>query len=106
MNETLQKMREWSKCDYVIVYYTLFGSISAFFTKQADVSILLPQKLNLLIRVAKLVDQVVIGLEILKHWQHFKVHEMSIARYLGSNKIDLLKKEVESLTEITFKAVL
>lgn len=41
-------------------------------------------------------DAVIIRVEIIEHWQQLKVHEISLERYLGERKMELLKREVES----------
>lgn len=105
LNEALQKAGVGSKVRFCHVRYAPSGSISALLTEQADASMLLPQQSNLLVRAAKSVDQAVIGVETLEHWQRLKVHGMSLARYLGPNKMDFLKREVESSTGINLKAV-
>ena len=45
------------------------------------------------------------GLEILEHWQRLKVHGMSLERYMGEGKMELLKREVESSTGIELKTI-
>ncbi len=45
----------------------------------------------MLIRAAKSIDEKVIGIEALERWQKLKVQEMSLARYLGDGKIELLR---------------
>ncbi len=45
-------------------------------------------------------DSAVVGVEVLEHWQRLKVHGMSLERYLGGGKIEVLKREVESSTGI------
>ena len=52
-----------------------------------------------------MVDDAIVGGEILEQWQCFKIHGMSLNRYLGSGKLELLKKEVESLTNIQLKTI-
>ena len=47
-----------------------------------------------------MVDQDIVGVEILEHWQCLNVHRMSLERYLGEGSMDLLKREVESSTGI------
>lgn len=54
-------------------------------------------------RAAKLVDDAVVGVEIIEHWQRLKVHKISLARYPGPDKMELFKKEVKSSTGIAFK---
>ena len=66
---------------------------------------LLPQRSNLLIRAAKTVDDVLVEIEIFEQWQCLKVHGMSLDRYLGSGKLELLKREVESSTGIQLKTM-
>ena len=43
--------------------------------------------------------------EVLEHWQRLKVHGMSLDRYLGEEKMELLKREVELSTGIKLKAL-
>lgn len=45
------------------------------------------------------------GVEVLEHWQRLKIHRMPLERYLGEGKMELLKREVESATEIQLKTV-
>lgn len=66
---------------------------------------LLPQQSNFLIRAAKIVDNAVVGVEGLEQWQRLKVHGLSLERYLGSGKVELLKREVESSTGISLKTM-
>ena len=60
----------------------------------------------MLIRAAKSIDKKVIGIEALKYWQRFKVHEMSLAQYLGEGKMELLCQEIESFIRIQLKTLL
>ena len=46
-----------------------------------------------------------VGVEILEHWQRLKVHGMSLDRYLGDGKIELLRRKVKSSTGIKLKAL-
>ena len=46
-----------------------------------------------------------IRIEILEHWQKLKVHKMPLERYLGERKMELLKREVESVAEIQLKTM-
>ena len=74
-------------------------------TEKADAIILLSQRSNMLIRAAKRVDDAVVGVEILEQWQRLKVHGMSLERYLGPGKLELLRREVESSTGIPLKTM-
>ena len=79
--------------------------MSALLTEKADATMFLPQRSNLLIRAAKTVDDAVVGVEILEQWQRLKVHGMSLERYLGPGKLELLRREVESSTGILLKTM-
>ena len=65
---------------------------------------LLFQQSNLLIQAVKTIDNAVIKIEVFKLWQCLKVHDMSLNRYLGPEKIGLLKREGEFSTGILLKA--
>lgn len=104
LNEALQKAGVETKVRFSRVRYAPSGSISALLTEKADAAMLLPQRSNLLIRAAKTVDDAVVGVEVLERWQRLKVHGMSLERYLGPGKMELLKREVESSTGIPLKA--
>lgn len=41
--------------------------------------------------------------EIIEHWQCLKVNKISLARYLGPDKMELFKKEVKFSTGIMLK---
>ena len=105
LNEALQKAGVESKTRFIRVKYAPSGSISAFLTEKSDATMLLPQRSNMLIRAAKAIDDVVIGIEILEHWHRLKVHRMSLDRYLGPGNMELLKREVESSTGISLKTI-
>ena len=100
LNESLQKAGVDPKVRFSRVRYAPSGSVSALLLEKADATTLLPQRSNLLSRAAKTVDDAVVGVEILEQWQRLKVHGMSLDRYLGSGKLELLKREVESSTGI------
>lgn len=105
LNEALQKAGEAQDIRFSRVRYAPSGAISALLTEKADAGLLVPRWSNLLIRAAKSVDTLVVGVEILEHWQRLKVHGMPLERYLGDGKMDLLKREVESSTGIQLKTV-
>ena len=65
---------------------------------------LFSQQSNLLIQVAKIVNDVVVRVETLKQWQCLKVYNMLLESYLIQEKIRFLKKKVESLTSILRQA--
>lgn len=105
LNEALQKAGVESKVRFSRLQYAPSGSVSALLTEKTDATMILPQRSNLLIRAAKTIDDVVVGVEILEQWQRLKVHGMSFKRYLEPGKLELLKKEVESLTGIPLKTM-
>ena len=105
LNEALQKAGVDSKVRFCRVRYAPSGSISALLTEKADVTMLLPQQSNMLIRAAKAVDDAVVGVEILEQWQRFKVLGMPLERYLGPGKLEILRREVESSTGILLKTM-
>lgn len=73
--------------------------------EKADAAMFLPNQSNLLIQVAKAVDDAVVGVEILEQWQRPKVHEISLGRYLEPGKMEPLKRKVQSLTSIPLKTM-
>ncbi len=105
LNEALQKAGEGLDTRFIRVKYALSGAISALLTEQANVGVLLSRLSNLLIRTAKTVNPAIVGVEILEHWQRLKVHGMSLERYLGEGKMELLKREVESSMGIQLKTL-
>lgn len=52
-----------------------------------------------------MVDNEVVGVEIMEHLQCFKIYGMSLARYLKLDKIELFKKKDESSIGIELKAI-
>lgn len=78
------------------------GGIYAFQSKD-NAKLLILRLSNILIRSAKTVDIANVGVEILEYWQRRKVYGMSLDRYLGDSKMELLKREVESSNGIRLK---
>ena len=105
LNEALAKAGEGVDVRFSRVRYSPSGAVSALLTEKANARILIPRLSNVLIRAAKTVDEAIVGVEILEHWQHLKVHGMSLDRYLGEGKMELLKREVESSTGIQLKTL-
>ena len=103
LNEALQKAGESASIRFNRVSYSQSGAISALFTEKGNAIELLKTRTNVLIRAAKAVDAAVIGVEALEHWQRLKVHGMPLSRYLGEEKMELLRREVESSTGIKLK---
>lgn len=105
LNEALQKAGEGIDTRFSRVRYSPSGAVSALLTEKANAGLLIPRLSNVLIRAAKTVDAAIVGVEVLEHWQRLKVHGMSLERYLGGGKMELLKREVESSTGIQLKTL-
>ncbi len=105
LKEALQKAGERFETRFSRMRYAPSVAISALLTEKADAGLLIPRLSNVLIRVAKTVDASIVGAEVLEHWQPLKIHGMSLERYLGEKKIELLKRKVESSTGIQLKTL-
>ena len=81
------------------------GAVSALLNEKADTGSIIPRMSNVLIRAAKTIDQAIVGVEVLEHWQRLKVHGIPLERYLGEGNMDLLKREVKSSTGIELKTL-
>lgn len=103
LNEALQKVGVPSYIRFSRLRYFQSGSISALLREKSNAEELIKDHSNTLIRATKSVDEGVVGLEALERWQRLKVHGMSLARYLGEGKMDLLCREIESSTDIKLK---
>ena len=105
LNETLQKVGETQDIRFSRVRYALLRAISALLTKKANAGLLVLRWSNLLIWAAKSVNASVVQIEILENWQCLKVYGMSLERYLGDGKMDLLKREIELSNGIQLKTL-
>ena len=105
LNEALQKAGEGSDTRFSRIRYSPSAAVSALLTEKANAGLLIPRLSNVLIRAAKTVDAAIVGVEVLEHWQRLKVHGMSLERYLGEGKMELLQREVESSTGIQLKTL-
>ena len=103
LNESLQKAKIPAYTRFSRVGYLQPGAIFALLTEKSNAENLLRDHSNMLIRAAKSVDDKVTGIEALERWQRLKVHGMSLARYLGEGKMELLCQEIESSTGIQLK---
>ena len=100
LNEALQKAGEGSDTRFSQIRYEPSGGVSALFTENANARLLIPRLANVLIRAVKTVDAAIVEVEVLEHWQRIKVYGMSLERYLGEGKVELLQRELESSTGI------
>lgn len=96
LNESLQKAGIPAYTRFSRVGYSQSGAIFALLTEKLNAENLVRDHSNMLIRAVKSVDEKVIGIEALERWQRLKVHGMSLARYLGEGKMELLRREIES----------
>ena len=103
LNEALQKVGENIYTRFCRVRYSLSRAISALLTEIINAGVFIPQLSNVFIQAAKTVNPAIVGVEIQEHWQRFKVHGMSLERYLNERSMELLKQEVESSTKIQLK---
>lgn len=91
LDEAFQRVGEPTSVHFSRVSYSHSGAISALLGKKGDAIELLRTRTHLLIRAVKTVDRAVIGDEALEHWQRLKVHGMPLSRYLGEEKMELLR---------------
>ena len=105
LNESLQKAGIPAYIRFSRVGYSQSGAISALLTERSNVEDLVKDHSNMLIRDAKSADEKVIGIEALERWQRLKMHGMSLARYLGEGKMELLRREIGSSTGIQLKTL-
>lgn len=105
LNESLQKAGIPAYTRFSRVGYSQSGAISAVLTERSNAEELISNDSNILIRAAKSVDERVIGVEAFERWQRLKVHGMSLARYLGEGKMEIVCREIESSTGIQLKTL-
>lgn len=103
LNESLQRAEIPAYIRFSRVGYSQSGAFSALLTEKSNAEDLVKDHANMLIRAAKPVNEGVIGVEALERWQRLKVDGMSLARYLGKGKIELLWREIKLSTEIKLK---
>lgn len=103
LNEALQKAGIPAYIRFSRVGYSQSGAISALLTEKSNAENLVRDHSNMLIWAAKSVDEKVIGIETHERWERLKVDGMSLARYLGDGKMELLRREIESSTGIELK---
>ncbi len=103
LNESLQKTGVPAYIRFCRVRYAQSGAISALLKEKISAEDLVKEHSNVLIKAAKSIDEVVIRGEALKHWERLKLHGMSLARYFGEGKIELLLCKIESSIGIKLK---
>lgn len=105
LNKALQKAEISTYTQFNWVRYLQFGAISNLYTEKSSIEQLVSNHSNMLISVTKTVDLGVIGVEAIERWQKIKVHEMSLTRYLGKRKIEVLCCKIKSSTGIQLKMI-
>ena len=103
LNNSLQKTGLPAYMRLMRVSYSQSGAISGLLIERYNVEDLIKQHSNMLIRAPKLIDEGVIGVEMLEKWHRLKVHGMPLLRYFGEGKMEILSWEIESSTGIKLK---
>ncbi len=102
-NESLQKAKISAYIRFCRLGYSQSGAISSLLTEKSNEEELINIHSNVLIRVAKSVDNKVMGKEALERWQRLKIHGISLVQYLDERKMEMLCQEIELSTEIQLK---
>lgn len=105
LNKSLQKAGIPGYTRFSWVGYSQSRAISALLTEKSSVEQLISNYSNIIIRAAKAIDGGMIRVEALERWERLKVHGMSLARYLGERKMEILCQEIESSMGIQLKTV-
>lgn len=87
LNKALEQAGKDTGLGFIWVWYLLSGTIFAQLSEKVDLTQLISQRLNFLIRVVK------------------AIYEISLQRYLGDRNMELLKCEIESFTSIRLKSL-
>lgn len=100
LNEALARAGEGVDIRFLRVKYLSSGPVSALLTENVNARLLILRLSNVLIQAAKTIIVAIIGVEILEYWQCLKVYKMSLDKYLGDGKMELVRQEVESSSGI------
>lgn len=103
LNKAFQKAREETR--FCRVKYLLFRVVSVFLIEKANARSIILQLSNILIQIAKEINPAIVGVEILEHWQRFKVYGMLYKKYLGEKTMELLKRKVKFSIGIQLKSL-
>lgn len=98
LNKELQKAKENSQ--FCQIKYLPFRAVFVLLTENSHAMRIISHLSNIFIWIPKSVHQTIIEVELLAYWQDFKMHGMSLERYLAIKSIKLLKFKVEFLTSI------
>ena len=83
LNEALQKAGEETR--FCRVRYSPSKAVFVLLTEKANMGLIIPRLSNVLIQAVKIMDQAIVGVEILEYWQRLNVHKMSLERYLDKD---------------------
>ncbi len=103
LNEFLQTAGIPAYVRFSKVGYSQSGAISGLLTERSNAENLIKDYSNIFIRAAKLINEGVIGVEVLEQWHRLKVHGMLLMYYLGEGKMEVLCREIEFSTGIKLK---
>lgn len=95
LNEKLLKAGKGLNKWFCRAKNSLLGVVFTLFIKKPNTRLLVLQLSNMLICIVKTIDLIIVGVEILKYWQQFKVYEILLYRYLSKKKMELVKWEIE-----------
>lgn len=103
LNKALQKTEKEMR--FCKIKYSLSKAVSTLFIKKVNARLIVPWLSNILIWAVKTLNQAIIRVEILKHWQRLEVHEISLEKYLDKRSMDLLKCKIEFSMGIILKSL-
>jgi hypothetical protein len=89
------KKRVPSHVRFLNLHYTAKEAISGRLKEKALAKMLVPSYSDLLVTIAKTIDPRVIRIGLAEQWQSLRVHRVQFNRYLASEGLSLLRKEIE-----------
>lgn len=90
LDQFLQKLGISTYMRFSRVGYFQSSTIYRLLTKMFNSKDLIRHHSKILIQAAKLINERVIQMESLKWWDRIKIYRMSLIRYLGKRKIEIL----------------
>lgn len=94
-NEALQRARIPTYTWFNQVEYSQVVVISRLLTKKSNAKQLVNNHSNILMKAAKAVNLEVIRIKGLRHWQKLNIYGMSLVRYFGKKKVEILYYKIE-----------
>lgn len=90
LNRSPQKARIPTYIRFSTVRYLQLRTISLLLIEKSGVKQLVDNQSNIPLKVAKVVNAGVMRIVALERWQRLKGHRMSLIRYFGKAKIEVL----------------